>query len=59
MKKFPKYQTNLCHDYEFIYSYNTRVAAITDDGIVRLGYWSQTSSKHINYAAKQLNLSVK
>lgn len=59
MKKFPKYQANLAHDYEFIYSYKTKVAAILDDGIFRLGYWSQTTSKHINYAASQLNLSVK
>jgi hypothetical protein len=59
MRKFAKYQQNLCHDYEFIYSYKTKVAAITDDGIIRLGYWSITTAKHINYAAKELNLSVK
>jgi hypothetical protein len=59
MKKFPKHSANLAHDYEFIYSYKTKVAAITDDGIVRLGYWSKTTSRHINYAASQLNLSVK
>jgi hypothetical protein len=58
MRTFPKYTQNLKHDYKFIYSYNTKVAEITSDGVVKLGYWSQTTSKHINYAANQLNLSV-
>lgn len=58
MKKFPRHTKNLAHDYEFIYSYKTKVAAITDDGIKILGYWSQTTSRHINYAAKQLDLII-
>jgi len=58
MRKFSKYAQNLKHDYQFIYSYNTKVAKITSDGVVKLGYWSSTTSKHINYAANQLNLSV-
>jgi len=59
MRKFAKYQQNLSHDYEFIYSYKTKVAKITDDGVVKLGYWSMTTSKHINYAAKELNSYVR
>ena len=58
MRKFEKYSKNLEHDFQFIYSYKTKVAKITPEGIVKLGYWSQTTSKHINYAASQLNLSV-
>lgn len=59
MRKFAKYQENLSYDNEFIYSYKTKVAHITDDGVVKLGHWSVTTSKHINYAAKQLLMSVK
>ena len=59
MRTFAKYTQNLKHDYQFIYSYNTRVAEITPDAVIKLGYWSVTTSKHINYAAKQLNRPVK
>jgi hypothetical protein len=54
--KFAKYKDNLSSDDSFIYSYNTKVAKIDHKNkvIVPLGYWSVTTSKHINYAAAQM-----
>jgi len=59
--KFIKYRQNLSYDDFFVYSYGTKVAEIDikNRTLWRLGYWSQTTSKHINYAAKELNLMVK
>lgn len=58
MKKFIRYTKNLAYDDNFVYSYNTKVGRIDNDNCVlwKLGYWSQTTSKHINYAAKELGL---
>jgi len=55
-KTFPKYKDNLSYDDGFVYSYNTKVAEINHKNkvVVPLGYWSVTTSKHINYAATQL-----
>jgi len=58
MKKFQKYKTNLSYDTEWVYSYKTRVAKIDTPYLVKLGYWSVTTSKHINYAARELGLTV-
>tara|TARA_R110000787_G_scaffold271520_1_gene378752 strand:+ start:250 stop:429 length:180 start_codon:yes stop_codon:yes gene_type:complete len=58
MKKFKKYKTNLSHDSKFVYSYGTKVAQIKGRTLAKLGYWSTTTSKHINYAAKELDLIV-
>lgn len=57
-KKFAKYKENLTYDNKFVYSYGTKVAEIKGKTLVKLGYWSQTTSKHINYAASQLGLVV-
>jgi hypothetical protein len=56
IKKFAKYKDNLSYDDKFIYSYKTKVAEINHKNkvVVPLGYWSVTTSKHINYAAKEL-----
>lgn len=43
---------------KFIFSYETKVAVVTSNYVRPLGYWSMTTSKHINYAAKQLGLPV-
>lgn len=55
--KFDRYIKNLSCDNNFIYSYNTKVAEIdhTNGLIKTLGYWSITTTKHINYAARILN----
>jgi len=54
--KFAKYKDNLSADDSYIYSYNTKVAKIDHKNkvVVPLGYWSVTTSKHINYAAAQM-----
>jgi hypothetical protein len=56
-----KYKQNLRVVGINVYSYNTHVAEISHkDGIVyALGYWSSTTSKHINYVANELNYIVK
>jgi len=55
-----KYFQNLRVSGNFIYSYETKVAKIdwNRENVVTLGYWSQTTSKHINYVAKELNFLV-
>jgi|TARA_R110000764_G_scaffold149188_1_gene236939 hypothetical protein len=58
MTKFSKYTQNLKKDGNFIKSYNTEVAEIKGDELHQLGYWSTTTQKHINYAAKELGLKL-
>ena len=58
MKTFDKYKQNLRQDNKKILSYNTHVATIEGDTLRQLGYWSMTTQKHINYAAKELNLTL-
>lgn len=58
MRKFEKYSENLRHDDNFIYSYDTKVAEIKGDELAELGKWSTTTTKHINYSAKELNLKL-
>ena len=55
--KFDRYTKNLSCDNEFVYSYGTRVAEIDHvNGLIKtLGYWSRTTSKHINYVANIFN----
>lgn len=55
--KFDRYIKNLSYDNEFVYSYKTKVAEIDHAHklIKTLGYWSMTTTKHINYAARILN----
>ena len=59
MKKLPKYKENLrIINGTDVYSYSTRVAQIKDDELHVFGWWSPTTSKHINYVAKHYNLKV-
>ena len=60
MRKFIRYNKNLAYDDKYVYSYKTKVGRIDNDNRVlwRLGYWSVITSKHINYAAKELGLKV-
>jgi hypothetical protein len=58
MRKFNKYRENLRQDHDRILSYDTHVATIEGDTLRQLGYWSMTTQKHINYAAKELNLTL-
>ena len=41
-----------------VWSYSTIVAKIDGDNLNQLGYWSQTTQKHINYVANQLSLTL-
>ena len=47
-------------DGDFVYSYCTKVAKIdhVKRQVTPLGWWSVTTSKHINYAAKEMGMSV-
>ena len=58
MRTFNKYKQNLRQDQDKIISYSTHVATIEGDTLRQLGYWSMTTQKHINYAAKELNLTL-
>jgi hypothetical protein len=53
-----KYKQNLFVIAENVYSYNTHVATIQGNTLHQLGYWSQTTQKHINYIAKEFNLTL-
>lgn len=55
-----KYKQNLRVDGLNVYSYSTHVATIDHHKqvVTRHGYWSQTTSKHINYVASELGYKV-
>ena len=42
----------------FVFSYSTKVGEIKGDKLITLGYWSPTTSKHLNYVARYLNLKL-
>ena len=57
MIKLPKYKENLrIIDNTDVYSYSTRVAQIKGNELHILGWWSSTTSKHVNYVANYYNL---
>ena len=58
MRGFNKYKQNLRMHDDAIWSYNTKVATISDGKMIVPKWHSQTTSKHINYAAHQLGLTV-
>ena len=53
-----KYKQNLSVINQNVYSYNTHVATIEGNTLKQLGYWSVTTQKHINYVAKEYNLTL-
>jgi len=53
-----RYKDNLKVEGDKVYSYNTHVATIDGNKLYRLGWWSVTTSKHINYVAKEYGLTV-
>ena len=59
-KTFDKYKQNLKVDYHNVWSYDTKVAEIDRDKrtIKPLGWWSVTTSKHINYVGSEWNYEV-
>ena len=56
MIQLKKYRENLRIKGNEVWGYATHVATIADDKLFQLGYWSQTTQKHINYVAKELDL---
>tara|TARA_R110000787_G_scaffold244972_1_gene350786 strand:- start:234 stop:419 length:186 start_codon:yes stop_codon:yes gene_type:complete len=56
MRKLDKYKQNLSIQGNNVWSYSTIVAKIDGNDLLQLGYWSQTTQKHINYVADQLDL---
>ena len=56
--KLAKYKQNLKIEGNKVISYSTVVAIINENHkeLEQLGYWSQTTQKHINYVADELNL---
>ena len=55
---FSKYKQNLRIEGNEVWSYSTVVARIQENNLYQLGYWSVTTQKHINYAAKELGLTL-
>lgn len=51
-----KYKQNLKVIENKVFSYNTHVATIEGNDLIQLGYWSQTTQKHINHVAEELDL---
>ena len=56
MRTLPKYKQNLRISGNEVWSYSTVVARIQGNDLYQLGYWSQTTQKHINYVADYLDL---
>ena len=59
MIKLPKYKENLrIINNTDVYSYSTRVAQIKGEELHVYGWWSPTTSKHVNYVANHYNLKI-
>jgi len=58
MMTLEKYKQNLRIKGNEVWSYTTHVATIAEDKLFQLGYWSVTTQKHINYVAKELDLTL-
>lgn len=65
MRKFDRFRENLRMIEEadgsgYVYSYDTKVAEIDHLArtVIPLGYWSVTTSKHINYVAREYGYEV-
>ena len=60
LSKLDKYRENLLVSDDAVFSYLTRVAEIDHEKreINPLGWWSVTTSKHINYVAREFNYKV-
>jgi len=56
MRTLSKYKQNLRILGNDVWSYSTIVAKIDGNDLLQIGYWSQTTQKHINYVADELDL---
>jgi len=59
---FKKYNENLrmvsVDGVDYAKSYSTLVARVEDKKLIELGRWSKTTTKHVNYVAKELGLEL-
>ena len=53
-----KSKANLKIEGNKVISYTTHVATIEGNELKVLGYWSATTTRHINYVAHEMNLTV-
>ena len=55
-----RYKKNLKVEGNKVISYTTHVATIdyANNRLIRHGWWSMTTSKHINYVARELGLEI-
>ena len=64
MKTFRKYKDNLLLKTPYLLSYGTKVAIVKGDQLVELAWevngrtTSPTTTKHINFAAAELGLTI-
>ena len=59
LQKLDKYKQNLTIvNGVNVYSYTTNVADIKGDELHVFGYFSQTTTKHINYVPKEFGLTI-
>jgi|SaaInlV_120m_DNA_3_1039746.scaffolds.fasta_scaffold05178_5 hypothetical protein len=56
---FKRYTANCISIGTRVYSYETHVADISDNSVTELGWWSQTTSKHVRRVANELGLTLK
>ena len=55
---FNRYKQNLRYEEPWVISYTTKVAKREGDCLYVKQWYSVTTSKHINYAARELGLKV-
>lgn len=53
-----KIASNLRLDGNNVISYTTHVATIEGSKLIVLGWWSQTTTKHVNKIARLYNLTI-
>ena len=60
LSKLDRYKENLLVSDNHVFSYLTKVANINhaEREVKPLGYWSVTTSKHINYVANEYGYKV-
>lgn len=58
MMTFQKHKNSLHYDGISIYSYGTKVASRVGNDLIVERYWSNTTSRHIAYAARELGLNL-
>jgi len=59
MRTLDRYKMNLrILNGSEVWSYDTHVATISGAELIEHGWWSPTTSKHVNYVAYELGLTL-